>query len=974
MPAPASSIRAFVQWTDQTVYAGEDIQCKITFKNVAPAPGGPKAATSVPKANGFAPGGERQRKTLPLQSAPTTSRSTPVHPPRSPVPGPSHRQSLSLNGPFGGSRSFPSGGGGTASKGRAPAPGHKHRRSISIVSLGSDEGAQTQNMANAARRPLHAHGRSASLQVVPRRAPAMNGSAMPGHRAATQPSHQFHSSTPPTISEHPDFAFLPSASRRSSAALSTAPTARPTHGPRQASGSLSQTWQFPSASSQNLSPRASSTNLSGSRSGPPSKASDDGSSHPELLTPSAKLISGSSVNGGTPRSSGEFYSVSNNSTETLASDYVSQVSNRWLQRPVHARRASHLSSSTAPKPPESLMMGYAQIVGSFTLDGSLVNQAPFEEIKRRSVVGGQAGGGVVGVENKAESGLFGALGWSNIGESLGGLLGVGELSSIREMRGIASSKTIPLLSTPQSILFVDLQLGPGESKSYRYTFPLPRGLPPSHRGKAIKVSYNLVIGTQRPATATEPQQLRHVEVPFRVLAGVDEQGEILGHDLMSPHVLLTDRARTVSVDTSPPPERQARRSKRVHASQHDFKSYVTGLLRGASEDPDSTPLSPTERTLHPVASFNDDTRPRSAKEAIDLAILRSNARNNVDDLSTNRFEIARNGRRVAVLLLARPAYRLGETIMAILDFSGAAIPTYAVHASLETEEKVDAAIALRSGSSIARVTRKVHAHHSENTLYARRIVFTPTIPLSATPDFVTSGVALEWKLRVEFVTPRMRLSEPEQDVEGGDDNEEDEEGDEGAQDPLTTAASTPTTETTGAGMGSNPPSPLAPLLSYPTTAASNRPRTPKSKNRFRLSLPLPLTGRNVSPPLHSHPSHPPTSHLSPPSSKSTRALPSGTSPSIPASRKGSTATFNSTSRPTSSPNPPNALLEETSSDDRARIYVALQSLQVEESFDVGIRIRVFGSSSSGSAGGGVTDGGEKGGAGHTGEEDGGLAV
>ena len=167
------------------------------------------------------------------------------------------------------------------------------------------------------------------------------------------------------------------------------------------------------------------------------------------------------------------------------------------------------------------MMGYAQVAGSFTLDGSLVNQAPFEEVKRKGVVGGQGGGGVVGVESKNDGGLLGALGWGNIGESIGGLLGGGELSSIKEMRGIASSKSIPLLSTRQSILFVDLCLAPGESKSYNYSFTLPKGLPPTHRGKAIKVSYNLVIGTQRAATASEQQQIRHVDFPFRVLGAVN---------------------------------------------------------------------------------------------------------------------------------------------------------------------------------------------------------------------------------------------------------------------------------------------------------------------------------------------------------------------------------------------------------------------------------------------------------------------
>lgn len=176
------------------------------------------------------------------------------------------------------------------------------------------------------------------------------------------------------------------------------------------------------------------------------------------------------------------------------------------------------------------MMGYAQIMGAFTLDGSLINQAPFEEVKRKGVVSGQGGGGVVGVEKtKRESGLFGALGWGNIGESLGGLLGPSEPSSIREMRGIASSKTVPLISTPQSILFVDLKLAPGESRSYKYSFTIPRGLPPTHKGQSMKVVYNLTIGTQR-AGSTKEQQVRHVDVPFRVFGSVTSMSISVSHE------------------------------------------------------------------------------------------------------------------------------------------------------------------------------------------------------------------------------------------------------------------------------------------------------------------------------------------------------------------------------------------------------------------------------------------------------------
>lgn len=244
----------------------------------------------------------------------------------------------------------------------------------------------------------------------------------------------------------------------------------------------------------------------------------------ESLSPVARIISGSSMDG-TPRSSGEFYSMSNNSTETLASEYVGNPSSqaRLLPRAVHQRTSSHLAPPSRQALPESLMMGYAQIMGSFTLDGSLINQAPFEEVKRKGVVGGQGGGGVVGVERtKRESGLFGALGWGNIGESLGGLLGSSEPSSIREMSRIASSKTVPLISTPQSILFVDLKLAPGESRSYTYSFTIPRGLPPSHKGRSMKVAYHLTIGTQR-AGSTKDQQVKQVDVPFRVFGSVNSK-------------------------------------------------------------------------------------------------------------------------------------------------------------------------------------------------------------------------------------------------------------------------------------------------------------------------------------------------------------------------------------------------------------------------------------------------------------------
>ena len=127
----------------------------------------------------------------------------------------------------------------------------------------------------------------------------------------------------------------------------------------------------------------------------------------------------------------------------------------------------------------------------------------------------------------------------------------------------------------------------------------------------------------------------------------------------------------------------------------------------------------------------------------------------------------------------RPTYRLGEAVIGTIDFTSpssisrlpAQAPTYAVLAELESAERVDASLALRSSNSINRVTRKVHAAVRENTLFSRQISFYLTIPSTATPTFETTGVSLVWRLRVEFTTERQVQGlglDPAGESEGGE--------------------------------------------------------------------------------------------------------------------------------------------------------------------------------------------------------------
>ena len=497
------------------------------------------------------------------------------------------------------------------------------------------------------------------------------------------------------------------------------------------------------------------------------------------LNPLSRVMSESSA-GGTPRSSSEIYSASNHSDETLTSEMpIHQPANgRLLPKPTHSRQTSRSTASKEERPAEleTLMMGFAQTVGAFTLDGSLVNAAPFEEVKRKGV---QSGGGVVGIEHtKRSSGMFGAFSWGNIGESLGGLLGADDMSSMAQLKASAGSKSVPLLSTPQTLLFVDLRLAPGESRSYSYRFALPRGLPPSHRGRAIKVDYHLSIGVQRP----DGQAVKHVEVPFRVLGSYNARGETLGHDLMSPYVLLHDAARSQSLAPDMlsssknvifPDRKLQKNTKTPKQGLEDFLRYTERLLEQQT-DAHGALLSPTSPAESPTFSRRQslaEQQPASVKEAVDLAILRSNhvsnsgQHNDSDAQSANRFNIARSGQPVAVLTLLRPAYRLGEAVIGMLDFTAPPpesnmppqVPTYAALIELESSERVDPSLALRSSHSINRVTRKVHASAHENTIFARQVGFCLAVPASATPTFETTGVSLAWNLRIEFTTQRQQV-------------------------------------------------------------------------------------------------------------------------------------------------------------------------------------------------------------------------
>jgi hypothetical protein len=173
MSTPLTNIRVFVHWTQQTVFAGEDIECEITFKNIATTPAPSRTTLHPIAANGFVPGAEGQRK------APASVKTSTLNP-RSAGPVRGHRTTLSLTAPVTTVRSTVDSGSFNGAHSRAGRAGGSHKRSVSIISIGASEtaihdAASHSSLQEGPRRGPRSHGRSASLQIVPRRNGAAGG-------------------------------------------------------------------------------------------------------------------------------------------------------------------------------------------------------------------------------------------------------------------------------------------------------------------------------------------------------------------------------------------------------------------------------------------------------------------------------------------------------------------------------------------------------------------------------------------------------------------------------------------------------------------------------------------------------------------------------------------------------------------------------------------------------------------------------
>ncbi|KAL8748234.1 MAG: hypothetical protein Q9184_007481 [Pyrenodesmia sp. 2 TL-2023] len=759
---------------------GENVECVITFKNMAPVvdskPPAPQVrnndtAHELRKDTNSASSVYQTNAYTSLLSSNVNSRK-------------GHQNTTSLNRLDGQTTGAP---GATTPSYRQPdhaITSGRHKRSVSIVSIGgiAPSPANKRHGVPTSRRPGRGHGRAASLQLLPGRSTTSikaPTSAMRSSQTSTSTQRSRESSQDDCGGTVPAIHRSPTRPVPGITATFHEPAMEPAISPTLPSVRQSITPAPGLSDAPKMPPSQSSlirtvTQTKGeSTDGPFSSriklrplTHDQPSQVLDARSYLAQVFSSAS-NEGTPRSSTDLYSISNDSSDTLASEYLHPDIGDTSHHSIHGQQRSHPLPSRSHRTPEILMMGFGNIAGNFSLDPSLVNSSQFDEVKYKAVIGNQGGGGVVRAGSmRRQNGLLGSFGWNALGASLGDLLAGNEISSIKEATKRHDAKWFPILSTPQSLLFTDMRLEPGESQSYSFTYRLPPGLPPTHKGKALKVCYSIIIGIQRAAQLTQRHLVQSVDFPFRVLPSIDGHGAIMSHDLMSPCVILDSEPLIVPLKDFKSGAVAARKSSSHPAFDHreqDFFSYINQLLDKPGHEPSGGLLSPSTTEATKIERAVEE--PATVESAITLAIQRSNF-SAPSKLSANRFEITRSGHQMAVIMLARPAYRLGEVVPITVDFGKSDVQCYSLCVTLESSERIDATIALRSQASISRISRRVHAIQHRACVSADRIFLSLAIPNASTPEFITSGISLYWCLRCEFVTGAQEEGERENNGNG----------------------------------------------------------------------------------------------------------------------------------------------------------------------------------------------------------------
>lgn len=265
----------------------------------------------------------------------------------------------------------------------------------------------------------------------------------------------------------------------------------------------------------------------------------------------------------------------------------------------------------------------------------------------------------------------------------------------------------PVFSTPPSILSCDEKFNSGDCREFQYSITLPKTLPPSYKGQFVNFKYNIAIGIQ---IGHFDDSVKIINIPFTVFGSPFSTKP---YNVLDPILIQKDDA---------------------IVTDRGSHAYLESNQKLISFNKVSKSLSESSECL-------DDLN-----EVQDLSLI---VRELCQTSRSSTFNIGEGDDHIAKLIIIKDTWRLGDTIIGILDFQNGKKICHHCSIFLEYTESINSEFDNVQGKpSISKQT--IASEHRDVTCSIRSGICLP-IPLGNTPTYETSVAKLEWSIRVKLI-------------------------------------------------------------------------------------------------------------------------------------------------------------------------------------------------------------------------------
>ncbi|KAG8758312.1 hypothetical protein FRC11_003892, partial [Ceratobasidium sp. 423] len=425
-----------------------------------------------------------------------------------------------------------------------------------------------------------------------------------------------------------------------------------------------------------------------------------------------------------------------------------------------------------PPPPDNntalILLAHAQVIGTLILEPPSAALAASWRVAelgsgRRVVGGGRMGIGVT-PRPRAASGVGAWLGMSDSrnGPSVRAALGLGGLAS-------ADSSTASLASAPpDSPPTRPYKRGHQRATSMASYIPgmssISALLSPFGDDTAVGADSEADAGQLRRVIRVPIRMYNHVSIgqiprPYDLMWPIARrrEGPMLAGSVEDSKVSPTGPGKSTSrlTTSQPPPDKNK-------LTRLGLESYARKLLVESNPNALAAELSKLRLSPGGFRNEDDESANMSCRDAVEVVTRHS---------KKVSYDIAKDGKTVAVITFVKASYRLGETILGAIEFNTPSMDGQVLKysATLESTESFPL-------HTPAPQTRKHAEHHVAYASGAQRAAFSLDIPSDGTPTFVLRGGeaagrggiegGLQWRVRMALVvcmapSARARYLEPD---------------------------------------------------------------------------------------------------------------------------------------------------------------------------------------------------------------------